>query len=163
MNNLTLEEAIAHAEEVADYDCYNDEQRRCADEHRQLAEWLRELKRFREMQTDGDSISRIAAMTMPVLPKEHRDYISFELDDIYEQGWNECQRFIAKLPSTDRPRGEWIETDRTYFGATVFKCSVCCDEIDEMPTVMGVPKYKYCPYCGIKMKGADDEKPVQGM
>ena len=64
---------------------------------------------------------------------------------------------LKVLPSADRPQGKWIETDRTYFGATVFKCSVCCDEIDEMPTVMGVPKYRYCPYCGIKMKGADDD------
>ena len=45
---LTLDEAIRHAEEVADYDCYNDKQRRCADEHRQLAEWLKELKECRQ-------------------------------------------------------------------------------------------------------------------
>ena len=49
---MTLDEAIRHAEEVADYDCYNDEQRRCADEHGQLAEWLRELKQFRETQIE---------------------------------------------------------------------------------------------------------------
>lgn len=51
MNNLTLEEAIAHAEEVADYDCYNDDQRTCANEHRQLAKWLKELKSLKENKT----------------------------------------------------------------------------------------------------------------
>lgn len=44
---MTLDEAIRHAEEVAEYDCYNDGQRRCAEEHRQLAEWLKMLKRLK--------------------------------------------------------------------------------------------------------------------
>lgn len=44
--SLTLDEAIAHCEEVADYDCYDDDQRRCAEEHRQLAEWLEDYKRL---------------------------------------------------------------------------------------------------------------------
>ena len=35
---MTLDEAIRHAEEVAEYDCYNDDQRKCADEHRQIAD-----------------------------------------------------------------------------------------------------------------------------
>lgn len=41
---MTIDEAIKHAEEVADYDCYNEKQLKCAEEHRQLAEWLKELK-----------------------------------------------------------------------------------------------------------------------
>ena len=45
---MTLDEAIKHAENVADYDCYNEEQFKCSEEHRQLAEWLRELKKLRE-------------------------------------------------------------------------------------------------------------------
>ena len=36
---MTLEEAIAHAEEVAASGCG-----KCAEDHRQLAEWLRELR-----------------------------------------------------------------------------------------------------------------------
>ena len=35
---MTLDDAIKHAEEVADYDCYNEKQLKCAAEHRQLAE-----------------------------------------------------------------------------------------------------------------------------
>ena len=45
---MTIDEAIKHAEEVADYDCYNEKQLKCAEEHRQLAEWLKELKNFKE-------------------------------------------------------------------------------------------------------------------
>lgn len=56
---MTLDEAIIHAEEVADEldnECEyyeiggiggTGEQRKCAEEHRQLAEWLKELKRYR--------------------------------------------------------------------------------------------------------------------
>lgn len=48
---MTIDEAIKHAEEVAerlenshkrDWMCEDDE--RCAEEHRQIAEWLKELK-----------------------------------------------------------------------------------------------------------------------
>ena len=45
---MTLEFAIKHCEEVADYDCFTDDQRKCSEEHRQLADWLRELKERRE-------------------------------------------------------------------------------------------------------------------
>lgn len=41
---LTLDEAIRHCEEIADYDCYTDKQRKCSEEHMQLANWLMELK-----------------------------------------------------------------------------------------------------------------------
>ena len=58
---MTLDEAIKHAEEVA-----NDMElccKECAEEHRQLAEWLKELKQYRE-QTDGDLISRQAVLAI---------------------------------------------------------------------------------------------------
>ncbi len=44
---MTLEEAIVHCEDLAmvlEVECNSE----CADEHRQLAEWLRELKERRE-------------------------------------------------------------------------------------------------------------------
>ena len=61
---MTLDEAIKHCEEVAEanekmveYDlAYTDEQkeecRECAEEHRQLAEWLRELKAYRKAEKE---------------------------------------------------------------------------------------------------------------
>ena len=62
MNDLTLEEAIAHAEEVAEdakligmmvgtSHVTELEQMRCANEHKQLAEWLKELKSLKENKT----------------------------------------------------------------------------------------------------------------
>lgn len=45
---MDLESAIKHCEEVADTPCFTDEEARCYSEHRQLAEWLKELKAYRE-------------------------------------------------------------------------------------------------------------------
>ena len=42
---MTLEEAIVHAEEIVDRCEVTDGDRACADEHRQLAEWLTILKK----------------------------------------------------------------------------------------------------------------------
>lgn len=65
---LSLDEAIKHCEEVAEanekmieYDlAYTDEQkeecRECAKEHRQLAEWMKELKKWRALR---DSINML--------------------------------------------------------------------------------------------------------
>lgn len=64
----SIDEAIKHCEEVAEsnekmieYDlAYTDEQkeecRECAKEHRQLAEWLRELQKWRALR---DSINKL--------------------------------------------------------------------------------------------------------
>jgi hypothetical protein len=44
---MTIDEAIQHCEEVADTPCFTDEEAKCYSEHRQLAEWLKELKAYR--------------------------------------------------------------------------------------------------------------------
>lgn len=49
---MPLDEAIKQCDEIADYDCYNEEQMKRAEEYRQLAEWLKELKSFREAKED---------------------------------------------------------------------------------------------------------------
>lgn len=44
---MTIEDAIKHAEEVANNSCAD-----CSKEHRQLADWLRELVRLRSEKTE---------------------------------------------------------------------------------------------------------------
>lgn len=56
------------------------------------------------------------------------------------------------LIEIDEPKvGRWIDTKMTCYGAKVYKCSVCDNEIDEMPTEMGEPIWNYCPLCGAKI------------
>ena len=63
---MELGDAIIHAEEVADRCAVTDGNIKCEIEHRQLAEWLRELKERREQDVPdtnvGDMISRQAAI-----------------------------------------------------------------------------------------------------
>jgi hypothetical protein len=48
---MTLDDAIKHCQQVADESVCE-----CADEHRQLAQWLQELKKFKKMQTNEEWI-----------------------------------------------------------------------------------------------------------
>lgn len=58
-------------------------------------------------------------------------------------------------PSADRPQGEWIVSDKDSV------CSVCGK--DEAEFICGTEDWygyglsNYCPNCGERMKGADDE------
>ena len=59
------------------------------------------------------------------------------------------EREIMSIPSADRPRGEWIEQEDDYHH--YWECSECG---------MGVGLddiRNFCPNCGAKMEGADDE------
>lgn len=71
--------------------------------------------------------------------------------------WKTCQYHwdcpaltnLMKLPSADRPQGEWIiEIDVN--GNTYGRCSIC-----------GMRQYagqlNFCPDCGARMKGVEDE------
>lgn len=69
---MTLEEGIIHAEDVArmnheaakhltdEHPTQAEKCEACAEEHRQLAEWLKELKAYKEQ--GGDAISRQAVL-----------------------------------------------------------------------------------------------------
>ena len=161
---MTLEEAIKHAEEVAEehtkYNRYGgfegcDE---CAEEHRQLAEWLKDYKRLLEQQPCEDAISRQAAIgaVLSVIP-----------DDEY---WKEqVEIAVNNLPSAqpERKKGRWIPVDSySAFGGdeatwmahgnpvAFYYCSECKEQ-----TYAGEDGESlltdYCPNCG-----AEDRKSV---
>ena len=52
---MTLDEAIIHAEEIAERCAVTDGDKTCEQEHRQLAEWLSELKELREKANHSDA------------------------------------------------------------------------------------------------------------
>lgn len=57
MDRLTIDEAIAHAKEVADKRIDLCEE--CRAEHLQLAEWLEELKRYKELELTPEQMIKI--------------------------------------------------------------------------------------------------------
>ena len=94
MERLTLEEAIKHAKEVADMN-YNDAEKfdsndsvenymkancmKCAEQHEKLAEWLEELKSYKDLEEQGllvrlpckigDTVYRVnAGAKQPIIP-----------------------------------------------------------------------------------------------
>ena len=63
----------------------------------------------------------------------------------------EARKAIRASPSADRPPGEWIYIDEPIIGNPYgrYRCSECnLEEPFES---------NYCPNCGARMKGADDE------
>jgi len=64
---------------------------------------------------------------------------------------------IVSLPSADRPQGEWIISTSDHESI----CSVCGEKEAEFiyGTEMwyGLGKSKFCPSCGARTKGVDDE------
>lgn len=70
---------------------------------------------------------------------------------------NMARNAIRSVPSADRPQGKWIVDILNYKSM----CSVCgANEthfIYGTEMWYGLGKSKFCPNCGAKMKGADDE------
>ena len=63
---------------------------------------------------------------------------------------------IRTIPSADRPQGEWV----WHEDEDICNCSRCNFEIDAegcIDPIAYVKIYNFCPNCGAKMKGADDE------
>ena len=90
---MTLDEAIAHAREVASRK-FDDRVHciKCAEEHEQLAEWLEELKSYRASVFSGD-------MTQKMLKEEYCKAI----DDFAEACKQDimCQTFGLKPRNID--------------------------------------------------------------
>ena len=75
----------------------------------------------------------------------------------YKPNWDMVKKFIEAIPSADRPQGEWIVNMINYESL----CSVCGAKetafIYGTEMWYGLGKSKFCPSCGARMKGADDE------
>ena len=57
---------------------------------------------------------------------------------------------VKALPSADRPQGEWIYTNDPLRLNDEWACSRCGN--------ISFVKTNFCPRCGAKMKGADDDQ-----
>jgi len=82
-------------------------------------------------------------------------WIDDRLNLAYREELDQIDEKIRNIPTVeiaDRPQGEWIPSDTDGF-----VCSVCKNGYRNQPTLMGRPMFEYCPVCGARMKGADDE------
>lgn len=152
---MTLDEAIKHCEEMAEKNeemcrvkelmglgLQNTEMMKCARTHKQLAEWLKELKQFKEQESCEDVVSREEAIRVLKENCSHWD-TNVMLIDI-------ATDLLKKLPSVTptRKKGKWIKQNNDYFDW--YECSECGYGSD------GEMKYnrlcdvrtKFCPDCG---------------
>lgn len=150
---MTLDEAIKHAEEVADgHDRIKQikavtlEECRCAEDHRQLAEWLKDYKRLLEKQDDAikycETINKVSQTCgMPYRFVENEAKKAAKALKALQQ--ESCEDAIAELPSvTPQPKmGRWI---KGKYKDTCDKCRCT------YPKNIGIKNY--CPNCGTRMK-----------
>lgn len=103
---MTIDEAIKHCEEVAEKYCEKVEEEltaddfcdSCASEHRQLAEWLKELKKYKDFEDKGyvmcrfevtqDDRYRTTKMVLDFNTKELYDNIVEVNADESQYMWN---------------------------------------------------------------------------
>lgn len=139
---MTLDEAIKQAEEVAeekeneaqdleysklDWKYEANQCSKCSEEHRQLAEWLKELKDYRE---------RIPSYEAGYNDAKREIALSGEYERCYERGKADAQPKI----------GHWIfKNDNIAIPMGYYQCSEC-----EEGKVLH--KDNFCPTCGIRMK-----------
>ena len=167
---MTLDEAIKHAEEVAEekdmqagfdtnYLCYQmseaerNQCKECAKEHRQLAGWLKELKQLREQQSCEDAVSRKEVLNQTYLwSKDEFLRVTNPFDYLRK-------RISSLTPVTSQPKmGHWIrwyekkENDGYTENIPHCKCSECGKEYDPYSSQF----IKYCNECGAKMQEVEE-------
>ena len=136
---MTLDEAIEHCKEVerikkqagAEAElqgCYRYALKceRCASEHRQLAEWLRELKKYKAPSVHPD-----------------KDLIHLQKEQAYMQGYED-----GRKPRT----GKWIiylTFDDCYYA----KCDQCHES---QVFYYNKPLTNFCPNCGADMRSKEE-------
>ena len=81
-----------------------------------------------------------------------------ECTDIKGFEYTQMHNALMEIPSADRPQGEWRVTDEDGWanGTHALICSECGEGYHlNIERVIG--DWNFCPNCGARMKGADDE------
>lgn len=99
-----------------------------------------------EEQAVRDTIYREDAIkAMEELRKE--PYWLHDGDDYRVCGLSEAEDAIERLPSADRPQGEWETAGKQF---KYIRCPYC-------KTTRASSRSRFCGWCGARLKGADDE------
>ena len=139
---------------------------KCKEEHRQLAEWLKDYKRLLEQEPGEDCVNREVVENV-IKHAEVNFTVNSEIDftkhkrEVHEivDGIVDAQlKALRALPSvTPQPKvGEWLEKevidDKVIEEWQSARCSVC-ERYHTTPYMYYFSHYDYCPHCGTKMEG----------
>ena len=102
-----------------------------------------------------DSISRQAAIqAIAVKPAIHGSEGSW-------YHWDDIKNALEELPAIEAVKhGKWVKDGETY---ALYKCSACNDFCTVAGWANCIPEkqmykaFKFCPNCGAKMDGREDE------
>ena len=98
---------------------------------------------------------RLEYSTMMPLFKDARKEWS-----IRTEGYRKAEEVIMKLPSADRPQGEWIYGEHDVAMCDGYRCDRCGFFVPwdyEHKFIDFINDYHFCPQCGARMKGAKDD------
>jgi NADH pyrophosphatase NudC (nudix superfamily) len=80
-----------------------------------------------------------------------------ECTDIKGFEYTQMHNALIDIPSADRPQGEWIDAEIPLECGGSMPIQVCnlCKTFYPLAYTGG--GHRFCPNCGARMKGADDE------
>lgn len=140
---MTLDEAIKHCEEKEKEQALNG-RFACAEEHKQLAEWLKELKRYREAdylrqryEKYNDSVTKLID-DVSTIPIQREVKNCFGCNGDKDFGCEDC----LNKSKNEKLKEEWIRCENGYI-----MCPFC--KIDSKHGAW----WKYCPKCGADLRG----------
>ena len=115
-----------------------------------------------QAKTDGDLISRQDAID--ALGEEPPVWYDGD-DEIAERNqWRRDKAAIESLPSAEPKTGEWVMLERVenvhdIYGVPTWGVNYMCDKCGFITTAIQdhFSQYKFCPNCGARMKGGEDE------
>ena len=82
----------------------------------------------------------------------YRGSVKTKVSDMW---WGEIDS-IPAVDAVEVRHGEWDDSSVAFYR----KCSECgcCVEWDKQPFLFGIGEYNFCPNCGAKMDGGENEK-----
>ena len=83
-----------------------------------------------------------------------------DMPNDWHRGMSVAISALYRVPSADRPQGEWIYGEHNVAMCDGYRCNRCDFFVPwdyEHKFIDFINDYHYCPNCGAKMKGADDE------
>lgn len=96
-----------------------------------------------------DCVHRTIYGFIDVVADDSEEPIS-EKDKLLLEVNKEVCSAIKAMPDEERKTGKWVITKRNGI-----LCGVCHSGFRRMPTLDGKPIFRYCPFCGAKMEGAE--------
>ena len=117
-----------------------------------------------EFPNNSDTISRQQAIDTVEFGITYAKAINketVEVRELFKQSNEELRKAVERikqLPSVqpERKTGHWVYRPEWSKYGDVWSCSECGEKTSQ--SVMGEPRFKYCPMCGAKMESVGEQE-----